>query len=43
MLINPKEGKVFREFRGEPINVELDHGDEAERNNTSDRIAVMIP
>ena len=42
MLKKPKQGKFFREFRGELINVDVDYDDKVESNNISDRIAGVI-
>ena len=42
VLNNPKQGKVFKEFIGEVINVEIDYDYEVERKNTSDRIVGVI-
>ena len=42
VLINPKQGKVFREFIGELINLELDYDDEVESKNMSDRIEGVL-
>ena len=42
VLNNPKLVNVFKEFRGELMNAEEDYGDEAERENTSDRVAGVI-
>ena len=39
VLNKPKQGNIFREFRGEPINIELEYDEEVERENTSDKIA----
>ena len=43
VLNKPKQGKVFKEFIGEVINVEIDYDYEVERKNTSDRIVGVIP
>ena len=42
MLNKTEQGKVFREFRGEIINVEVEYDDKVEKNNTTDRITGVI-
>ena len=39
----PKQGNVFREFRVDIMNVDVYYDNEEESNNTSDRIAGVIP
>ena len=42
VLRNSKQGKIFREFIGELINVEVDYDEEVESNNTCDRTAGVL-
>ena len=42
VLNKPKQGKVFRHFRGELINVEVDYDNLVERNNKSDSISGVL-
>ena len=42
LLINPKQGKVFSELRGELINTGIDYDENIDRENTSDRIAGVV-
>ena len=42
VLNNPKQGNVFRYFRGEIINVEVDYDGKVERRNTCDSIVGVI-
>ena len=39
MLNKPKQGKDFRSFRGELMNVGINYYHDIEKTNTSDRIA----
>ena len=38
----PKQGTIFRKFRGELINSEVDVGENVEGENMSDRIEGVI-
>ena len=40
---NKKKCNIFREFIGELMNAKVDYEDKVENNNTSDRIAGVIP
>ena len=42
VLNKKKQHTIFREFKGEIMNVELNYGDKVESNNTSDRIAGVL-
>ena len=42
MLNNPKQGKVFRYFRGELINLEVDYDNEVERENITNRVSGVL-
>ena len=42
MLNNPKQGKVFRYFRGDLINLEVDYDDEVERENITNRVSGVL-
>ena len=42
VLKNTKQGKVFREFIGELMNVEVEYDEKVEMNNTSENIAGVI-
>ena len=42
VLKNTKQGKVFREFIEELMNVEVEYDEKVEMNNTSENIAGVI-
>ena len=42
VLNNPKQGKVFRYFRGELINLEVDYDNEVERENITNRVSGVL-
>ena len=41
-LEKPEQGKVFRELRGDLMNVGVDYNDNIEMGNTSDRIEGVV-
>ena len=43
VLNKQKKGKVFRELKGQLMNVEVDYEKKVERKNISDSIAGVIP